>query len=312
MSDIILHHYPASPFAEKARMMLGFKSLAWHSVDIPPIMPKPDLIALTGGYRKTPVMQVGADIFCDTAIMARQLDRIQPLPALYPEGKEALAASTAQFADQVMFQHGVALNFQPHAVAERFKGAPEKVVNAFLADRKKLFEGGNASPLHPAQALSQWPTLLGRLEQQLEDSGTFLLGEEPCIADFAYYHPLWFVASNKAAADALDPYPQVRAWLDGVAACGHGEPADMASEDAVAIARAAEPAPLPDTTFADPNGLQPGQSVAVAAVDYGVDPVSGILVYQDAEEIVVSREDDRAGHVHVHFPRYGFRLSAQK
>lgn len=97
-------------------------------------------------------------------------------------------------------------------------------MNAFLADRKKLFEGGNASRLHPSQALSQWPTLLGRLEQQLKDSGTFLLGEEPCIADFAWYHPLWFVASNKASAPALEPYPQVRGWLDAVAACGHGEP----------------------------------------------------------------------------------------
>ncbi len=312
MNDIILHHYPASPFAEKARIMLGFKGLAWHSVDIPPVMPKPDLTALTGGYRRTPVMQVGADIYCDTAMMARQLDRIQPMPALYPEGKEAIAASSAHFADQVMFQHGVALNFQPHAVAERFKGMPESVMNAFLADRKKLFEGGNASRLHPSQALSQWPTLLGRLEQQLKDSGTFLLGEEPCIADFAWYHPLWFVASNKASAPALEPYPQVRGWLDAVAACGHGEPSELASEEAIRIAREADPAPLREASFVDPNGLALGQSVTVAAVDYGVDPVAGTLVYQDAEEVVISREDDRAGHVHVHFPRYGFRVEAQK
>jgi glutathione S-transferase len=312
MNDIILHHYPASPFAEKARIMLGFKGLAWHSVDIPPVMPKPDLTALTGGYRRTPVMQVGADIYCDTAMMARQLDRIQPMPALYPEGKEAIAASSAHFADQVMFQHGVALNFQPHAVAERFKGMPESVMNAFLADRKKLFEGGNASRLHPSQALSQWPTLLGRLEQQLKDSGTFLLGEEPCIADFAWYHPLWFVASNKASAAALEPYPQVRGWLDAVAACGHGERSELASEEAIRIAREADPAPLREASFVDPNGLALGQSVTVAAVDYGVDPVAGTLVYQDAEEVVISREDDRAGHVHVHFPRYGFRVEAQQ
>ena len=44
----------------------------------------------------------------------------------------------------------------------------------------------------------------------------------------------------------------------------------------------------------------------------GVDPVSGTLVYQDAEEIVIRREDERAGVVHVHFPRYGFRISPEK
>ena len=310
MSDLILHHYAGSPFAEKARMMLGFKGLAWQSVEIPPVMPKPDLTALTGGYRKTPVMQSGADIYCDTAMIARQLDRIQPLPALYPEGKEAVAASAAQFADQVMFQHGVAVNFQPHAVAERFRGAPENVMQAFLADRKKLFEGGTATPLHPAQALSQWPTLLGRLEQQVEDSGTFLLGEEPCIADFAYYHPLWFVRSNQAVANLLDPYPQVLAWLDAVAACGHGDKTDLPAADAVEIARNSTPQSLPVNDFQDPNGFEVGQTVNVAAVDYGVDPVSGTLVYQDAEEIVVRRVDERAGELHVHFPRYGFRVSA--
>ncbi|RZI55153.1 MAG: glutathione S-transferase family protein, partial [Pseudomonas sp.] len=72
MSELILHHYPTSLFAEKARLMLGFKGLSWRSVNIPSIMPKPDLMPLTGGYRKTPVLQVGADIYCDTALIARR------------------------------------------------------------------------------------------------------------------------------------------------------------------------------------------------------------------------------------------------
>ena len=29
-------------------------------------MPKPNLTALTGGYRKTPVLQIGADIYCNS------------------------------------------------------------------------------------------------------------------------------------------------------------------------------------------------------------------------------------------------------
>ncbi len=75
MSELILHHYPTSLFAEKARLMLGFKGLTWRSVTIPSIMPKPDLTALTGGYRRTPVLQAGADIYCDTALMARRLEQ---------------------------------------------------------------------------------------------------------------------------------------------------------------------------------------------------------------------------------------------
>ncbi len=311
MSELILHHYPQSPFAEKARMMLGFKGLAWRSVSIPAIMPKPDLTALTGGYRRTPVLQIGADIYCDTAAIARRLEQQQPTPALFPAGLEAVVTSIAQFADQILFQHGVAINFQPHGVAERFKDASEAVIKAFVADRKALFEKGNANRLQPSQALSQWPTLLGRLERQLGQRGSFLFGEEPCIADFAYYHPLWFVASNAAVANALDPYPQVRSWMDAVAACGHGEPSDMDAAEAIEIARQSTPTGLPDTAFSDPAGFEPGQAIAVAAVDYGGDEVAGTLIFQDEESIVIRREDDRAGTVHVHFPRFGFRMTAR-
>lgn len=81
MSEPILHHYPVSPFAEKVRAMLGFKGLAWKSVQIPLILPKPDVVALTGGYRKTPILQLGADIYCDTALIARVLERLAPAPS---------------------------------------------------------------------------------------------------------------------------------------------------------------------------------------------------------------------------------------
>jgi glutathione S-transferase len=93
MADIILHHYAASPFAEKVRIALGLKQAAWKSVDIPNVMPKPDLMPLTGGYRKTPVMQIGADIYCDTQLIMLELDKRLPTPALFPKGREGEARS---------------------------------------------------------------------------------------------------------------------------------------------------------------------------------------------------------------------------
>src|SRR5271167_178323 len=78
MTDIILHHYEISPYSEKVRIGLGLKGLAWGSVEIPVIMPKPDLTALTGGYRKTPVLQIGADIYCDSQLIMRELERRHP------------------------------------------------------------------------------------------------------------------------------------------------------------------------------------------------------------------------------------------
>lgn len=310
MTELILHHYPQSPFAEKVRLMLGFKGLVWHSVLIPAVMPKPDLVALTGGYRRTPVLQIGADIYCDSALIARRLEREKATPALFPEGKEAVAASLAQFADQVLFQHGVAINFQPKGMAARFAGAPEAVVQGFVADRKALFSGGTASRLDSDVALSQWPALIGRLELQLNRDGEFLLGDQACVADFAHYHPLWFVASNAAVAEALDGYPAVQAWMSRIADFGHGSCTAMEAAEAITIARQATPQSLPANDFVSPGGFAVGQPVAVNAVDYGTEEVAGKLVFEDAEEIVIAREDPRAGLVQVHFPRFGFRISA--
>ena len=103
MSELIFHHYAMSPFAEKVRLVFGYKNLAWKSVIIPMIMPKPDVIALTGGYRKTPILQIGADVYCDTALICRVLDRLHPEPPLYPAAAEGAANILAQWADSALF-----------------------------------------------------------------------------------------------------------------------------------------------------------------------------------------------------------------
>lgn len=310
MNELILHHYPQSPFAEKARLMLGVKGLSWHSVLIPPVMPKPDLTALTGGYRRTPVLQIGADIYCDTALIARRLEREKAVPALFPEGQEAVAAALAQFGDQVLFQNSIAINFQPHALEARFTGLPQEVVKGFVADRKALFDKGSASRPEPDVALAQWPVLMSRLEMQLDRNGEYLLGDEPSIADLAWYHPLWFMAANAAVSILLDDYPNIRAWMARINDFGAGAPVKMSAEEAIRIARDATPEELPEHGFVSTRGFTLGEEVTVQAVDYGCDPVAGRLVHEELDEIVIAREDERAGLVHVHFPRLGYRVDA--
>lgn len=308
MSELILHHYPTSPFAEKTRLLLGFKGLSWRSVKISPVMPKPDLTALTGGYRKTPVLQIGADIYCDTALIARRLDQEKALPAFFPEGQEMIAATFAAWADSVVFQHAVSLVFQPESIAVRFGNLPQEAIKAFLADRAGFFSGGSATKLTAGQARHQWPTIMARLEQQLQrEEGDYLFGE-PSIADFAMAHPLWFLKATPVTAPLVDNYPAVSAWLARVLGFGHGAPSEMTSEEALAIARNTTPAALPDEQFIDPNGFEVGQQVVIAATDYGIDPVAGELMFAGSEELIVRREDERGGWVHVHFPRLGFRI----
>ncbi|MGY2681945.1 glutathione S-transferase family protein [Pseudomonas tolaasii] len=311
MSELILHHYPQSPFAEKARLLLGFKGLSWHSVNIPPMLPKPDLTALTGGYRKTPVLQIGADVYCDTAMIARRLEQEKATPALFPLGQEMNAQAFAFWADNVVFHHAVSLVFQPESLAVRFAKLPPEILQALAADRVGLFTGGTSSKIPPELARHQWPALMLRVEQQLQhEQGDFLFGE-PSIADFALAHPLWFLKGSPVTAPLVDEYPAAVAWLGRVLGFGHGTLSEMSAEQALEIARNATPAALPDEVFVDPNGFKPGQQVTISATDYGVDPIAGELLFAGREELILRRHGERSGTVHVHFPRLGFRIQAQ-
>src|SRR5688572_20983458 len=111
MTALLLHQYDSSPFSEKVRVCLGIKRLAWGAVDQPVIMPKPDLVPLTGGYRRIPVLQIGADIYCDSVLIVRELERRFPEPTLFPAGDRGLGAAIALWADRAMFQAAVAIIF---------------------------------------------------------------------------------------------------------------------------------------------------------------------------------------------------------
>ena len=118
MPELVLHHYAASPFSEKLRLILGHKKLAWRSVTVPSISPKPDVVALTGGYRKTPFLQIGSHIYCDTALACDVLEHMAPEPALYPAQHKGLARVLAQWADDKLFWAAMAWNLHPEGSAE--------------------------------------------------------------------------------------------------------------------------------------------------------------------------------------------------
>jgi glutathione S-transferase len=306
MADLILHHYPTSPFAEKIRAVLGAKQLAWHSVDIPRIMPKPDVIALTGGYRKTPVLQIGADIFCDTTLIAYELDAIAPKPALFPAEHALSAERLAQWSDTVFFQIAVALVFQPAVLSAANIGGSAVDTKAFIEDRMAMRKGATLRRVTLEEARASVRKLLGELNAQLGDGRSFLLGDAPTIADFAFYHCIWFIQRVPEVVQMLAPLAKVQRWYERVVAFGHGSPAELSSADAIAIARAAQPREL--KLESDTPGFAPGDAVEVLPTDYGLDPSAGELVVSNEREIAIRRTDPRAGELIVHFPRWSYEL----
>jgi len=313
MNDLILHHYPSSPFSEKIRLVLGYKKLAWKSVHIPAIMPKPDLVALTGGYRRTPVLQVGADIYCDTALICDVLEHVRPEPTLYPAHLKGACRIFAQWADSTLFWSAMGYNLQPRGAAHVFAKAPPEAAKAFSDDRRAM--SGNLVRLRPGDATAAYRSYLRRLAN-MADEHDFLFGKEPSVADFAAYHGIWYTRTQvPVLADILNATPAIAEWAERVAAIGHGPMTKLSSADAVALAAGAEPQPpganlLIDSAFQDDHGIALGSLVTITPETFGLEPTEGELIAATRTHYSLRRTDPRAGLVHVHFPRLGYVLRA--
>ena len=306
MSDIILHHYPQSPVTEKVRIGLGIKGLAWRSVEIPRIPPKPDLMPLTGGYRRTPVMQIGANIFCDSQCILREIDRRHPEPTFYPGGGFGLPWALNGWASGELFEQSVAIVLG---------AAVDDLPPDFAADRGRLYFGPDHDLKRIAEDLphviAQVRGQLGWLEQRLAGGRPFILGDIPGLPDATCYHVVWFLRGRWAGAgDFLAEFPSLEAWEKRMDAVGHGTSSEMASGDALDVAAAATPETPESTDPQDPQGLEPGMAVTVAPLGDGGDPeVSGTIHAVGRDHIAIARTDERVGEICIHFPRVGYRVT---
>jgi len=305
MTELILHNYDFSNYAEKARLALGYKRLYWRSVIIPPVAPKPDLTPLTGGYRRTPVLQLGADVYCDTRLILRELDRRFPNPPLFPQAYAAHADAIAYWAESQLFRpislyvsgsnpEAFPLSLQADRALMRGLPPPDAAAMTKAARR--------SAPLVRAQ--------LPWIEGMLSDGRSRILGSQTTVADFAIYHALWFITGRtQKLAHELAPYPRIAAWMASMRAYGHGTRTSMSADEALRIAAEAEPEePRPSSPFAEDPPI--GSLVRIRADDYGRDPVEGELVFADANEIAVVRHSADYGAIIVHFPRLGYDLRA--
>ena len=296
-AEIILHHYDTSPFSEKVKLLLGLKGLQWRSVIQRVIMPKPDLVPLTGGYRRIPVLQIGADVYCDSqVILAEIAARAGGAPF------DPLDWAVNLWADRLFFMVTVPVIF-----------AEVQAPQEFIADREKLsgrpFDAAQMRAATPHMA-AQWRAEAAWLDDALA-ARPFLSGEAPGLADIAAYMNVWFLwgAVRQTAERLMAGLNHLQAWQGRMRAIGHGTRSELTPAEALAVAKAAEPAPYADHDPNDPLGLAPGAQVSVGADDYGRDPIAGTLVAANARRVVIAREDPALGRLHLHVPRVGYIMA---
>jgi len=306
-SEIILHNYPQSPVAEKVRVAFGIKGLNWRDVEIPRLPPKPMLTPLTGGYRRTPVMQIGADIYCDSQCIIRELERRHPTPTFMPTADAGLMWCLSRWTDGALFDLGVKI-----VLGSAGDALPED----FAKDRGLLYLGEDwASKLKLANAqlphlVAQIRAPLSWLNNNLRDGRKFLLGAEPAALDAQIYHVVWFIRGRwDGGPSLLSEFKHLLQWEKNVASLGHGTASALAPEEALNIARNAEPITTGGIADNDPQGLAVGMKVSIGPdVESGEQFVEGVIHGADADSLSIKHTAEEVGTVCVHFPRTGYRV----
>jgi glutathione S-transferase len=262
----------------------------------PTIMPKPDLTPLTGGYRRIPVLQIGADVYCDSqVILAEVAHRGGGAPL------DGAGWAVNLWADRLFFGSTVPIIF-----------GEIEVPKAFIEDREKLSgRPFDASQMKAAAGhmKQQWRAQAAWIDQALAGSD-FLAGDAPGLADIAAYMNVWFLggAVRETTEQLMAGLDRLKAWRVRVRAIGHGDRHELKPSDALEAAKTSEPAAYLEHDAGDPLGLAPGAAVKVMADDYGRDPIEGTLVAANASRVVLAREDPALGRLQVHFPRVGYAV----
>lgn len=299
---LILHHYSLSPYAQKIRAMLGYSQLSWQSVITSEAPPRPKLAPLTGGYRKIPVAQIGADVFCDTRSIAREIAALAKRPKLSPDSVSEAGQHWIDAAEGRMFLACVMQSVGPKFLFDALREVPFRAAVNLVKDRQQMGKTAALKAPGRKEAQAMVRDHLANLEQQL--SGDFLLGDEPELADFAVYHSLWMV-HVKGARRFIRRYPKTVAWIERIEAFGIGAPQPIDAEQALETARHCEPRDIVDS---DKQHEAIGREVSIGPNDYAQDTTRGLLVGGTDNSWIVARQHALTGTVHVHFPKRGYEM----
>jgi glutathione S-transferase len=305
-NSLILHHYDYSPYAEKIRLMLGLTNTHWYSSLTSVKPPRASVDPLTGGYRRIPVAQIGADIFCDSALIADELSGLTNEPSLDVKLLDDQSKALMEKAEKEAFFAAVGAVPPLRILGTMLRSFGPLGMYRFVKDRESLMQGGTVRPPKGERAVKIIRALLDDLEARLQHQ-PWIAGDKASIADFAIYHPLWLHVF--CSRRELDAGPNVKDWYQRVTQIGHGNSEQISQEQVFNIARESEPRPLPDGECSNPELI--GKRVSVAPVDYGIVPVEGVLAASSDTRIVLARETQDLGLLHVHFPREGYSLAAR-
>ena len=304
MSDLILHHYWPSPFAHKIRLALGLSGISWKSVEIPRVPPKPLLMPLTAGYRRTPVLQNGADIYCDTQNIVRALTEITDNHRLLPAGIYGKILAFTDWADGAVFNLAARV-----VLTSAINTAPPE----FIQDRGGLYFGPNWTPEGLKSQLPgvilQLAAHLNSIDQGLSNRGGFL-SNDLSYADVTIAYLAWFIRGRwDQGPEFLGQFVNIERIEQEVHEAAREVYEDLTAEDALEIATSFESRSPSGVTEQGGVTLKQGMQVAIKPQAETSDPpVIGRLRYLDRVRVSVDHHAPEVGDVVVHLPVAGYQI----
>ncbi|CAO3625439.1 unnamed protein product [Cunninghamella blakesleeana] len=307
-NQVVLHFYSLSPFANKIAWILNYKKVDYKWVNISVQEPRPQRRYLDGGYTKTPILQIGNQVFCDTKTIIAELEKRYPTPSLYPTHHQKDQSSTQLLCTGLnyLLENAVFL-----AIPTQFP--LDLLPKKLLEDRAKF--AGKELNIEKQKALQ--PYLKLDLEAQLErivkhldngKNGSWILNTDtPSDADFTLALDTFF-AINVLGEDFLkERFPKLVNHFESLMALADPgriyELDEISPEDALVIAKNQQSTPSSSITFPGKSELfSLGQKVAVTPLDTGKTPAIGTLVALSPERVTIKISNDLTGDVYVHFP----------
>ncbi|MEO1269833.1 MAG: glutathione S-transferase family protein, partial [Myxococcota bacterium] len=218
-NTFILHHYDLSPYAEKVRLLLGMANAAWGSVLTPAMPPRPSVEPLAGGYRRIPIAQMGADLFCDSRLIAAELAQWTGLPHLSPQATPESAAALVRRAEGDVFfaAAGAAPTHVLLGTVLRNFGLLGSLRFAF--DRIHMVRSAASPPPQGRAAMRMYQQFQADLNGVLAQH-PILSGDTPGYADVALYHVVW-LNTQARRAPLTDDHPHLKRWFERIASLGH-------------------------------------------------------------------------------------------
>lgn len=300
----ILHHFPQSLASERIRVALGIKQLNYSSVTVPMVPPKPSLTPLTGGYRRTPVLQLGADIYCDTRAILDALDRHWPEQSLTGGRNSGLGQIIGRWSDGPLFRLTLQL-----VIGENYDSLSED----YLEDRRLLFfpeyEEISSFKGLVGHFSSQLVAELSWLNEALSGGGEYLLGDRPGLSDIYAYNAVWFLRYRWSEGPRkLAMFPSLIAWEHRISSIGHGHPRSIEAKQALACASSADPTRNEKKHLLDDEWSYGDPATVVPDLGASDPIVFGQIEFLDVNSIALSHENDVVGQVVTWFPRTGYRI----